>query len=129
MRVSLRKKEIMEEYKIGLFVAYNGSLFTIKEIKDGMATLGGNIRVSVNKLEPVKIGSPLDSKITVVNDLLRYPSFKKDDFRYYQDYYISKNKSLRDVIADNPQIKYLHQLQDWLALNTEELHLENSIGI
>ena len=119
----------MEEYKIGFFVVYNGVLFTIMDIKDNMAFLGGNVRVSLNKLEPVKIGSPLDSKITVVNDLLRYPSYTLNEFRYYQDYYISKDKSLRDVIAENPQIKYLHQLQEWLASNTDKIRLNNSIGV
>ena len=119
----------MEEYKIENFVAYNKRVYTIKSIKDGSATIGDDVKVNCEELKPIKIGSSLDSRITLINDLLRYPPISGpvpiSKFNYYLDCYVSKEKTLRDVIQENPQIKYLHQLQEWLAVNTDGFHLQS----
>ena len=119
----------MVQYKNDNFVEYNKRLYTIKSIKDGIAIIGKDIVVNYKELKPIEIGSSLDSRITLVDDLLRYPSVSgpkpTSKFKYYQDCYISKEKTLRDIIQENPQIKYLHQLQEWLVVNTDGFYLQS----
>ena len=122
----------MEIYKKGDFAQFNGLLCTIAAIKDGVAILTNGQEVIIEEISPVLIGSSLDNRITLVCDILRYPPISDkiplDTFRYYQDCYISKDKTIRDVLKENPQIKFLHQLQEWLASNEEDFHLQSWIG-
>lgn len=122
----------MGEYKKGNFVQTNGLLCTIAAIKDGFAVLGNGQEVEMQDINPVLIGSSLDNRITLVCNILRHPhilgEIPLDTFRYYQDCYISKDKTIRDVLKENPQIKFLHQLQEWLSSNEEDFHLQSWIG-
>lgn len=122
----------MEIYKKGDFAQFNGLLCTIATIKDGVAVFANGQEVKVEEISPVLIGSSLDNRITLVCDILRYPPISGkiplDTFRYYQDCYISKDKTIRDVLKENPQIRFLHQLQEWLSSNEKEFHLQSWIG-
>lgn len=122
----------MEIYKKGDFAQFNGLLCTIAAIKDGDAVLGNGQEVKFEEISPVLIGSSLDNYITLVCDFLRYPPISGeiplDTFKYYQDCYISEDKTIRDVLEENPQIKFLHQLQEWLDSNEEGCRLQSWIG-
>ncbi len=119
---------MMTDYKDGDFVQFKGYLCTITEMKDGIATLSNSYQVALNMLCPVEIGNPLDRTIMLVCDIIRYPDCKTKPIKYYQDCYISQDKTIKDVLNDNPSIKYIHELQDWLHKNAEGFHLVYRYG-
>jgi hypothetical protein len=118
----------MDKYKTGDFVKHNKQLCVIEKLEDGIAFLSDGHKVDCIRLEPVRIGSPLDKAITLVNETIRYiPGSIKIDhaYNYYLDCRLLGGKTIRDVLDKNPQIQYLHHLQDWLANNAEGFLLKN----
>jgi hypothetical protein len=120
----------MTDIKEGYFVQFNGRLCSIIAMVNGIAKLSNGQEVAYDLLYPVKTGDPLDRQITLVCDNMRYPAgdVKTEPIKYYQDCYLSQGKTIKDVLNENPSIKHLHELQDWLLKNSEDFHLINKYG-
>ena len=120
----------MKEFNIGNFVQFDGCLCSIIAMADGIAKLSNGQEVAYDQLYPVKTGDPLDRQITLVCDNMRYPAgdVKTEPIKYYQDCCLSQGKTIKDILNENPSIKHLHELQDWLLKNSEDFHLINKYG-
>lgn len=115
----------MTDFKEGDFVQFNGRLCSITVMVNGIAKLSNGQKVACEQLTPIEIGNPLDKQITLVCDNLRYPAgeIKTEPIKYYQNCYLLQDKTIKDVLKENPSIKYLHEIQNWLLINTEDFRL------
>ena len=115
----------MTNFDFGSFVQIDGRICSITAITNEIAKLSNGQKVAYDQLCPVEIGDPLDKQITLVCDNIRYPAgdVKTEPIKYYQDYYLLQGKTIKEVLKENPSIKYLHELQDWLLKNTEGFRL------
>ena len=120
----------MIELEIGSFVQFNGRLCSIIAMADGITKLSNGQEVAYDQLYPVKTGDPLDRQITLVCDNMRYPAgdVKTEPIKYYQDCCLSQGKTIKDILNENPSIKHLHELQDWLPKNADGFYLVNKFG-
>lgn len=115
------KEEI--KYSVEEIVRVRTSVFEIEEIKDGKVRgKYYNTWYDISEIEPVEIGSGLDSGITLGSKIpiaASYvapgepiPVFKKLHFLEYT----VDGISIRNVVQEN-DIKYIHELQRWLKEN------------
>ena len=120
----------MIEFDIGSFVQFNGRLCSIIALVNGIAKLSNGQMVACEQFTPIEIGNPLDKQITLVCYNLRYPAgdIKTESIKYYQNCYLLQDKTINDVLKENPSIRYLHELQNWLLINTEDFRLVNKYG-
>lgn len=115
----------MTGFDIENFVQFDGYLCSIIAVTNGIAKLSNDHEVACDQLCPIKIGDPLDKQITLVCDNLRYPAgeVKTEPIKYYQDCCLLQGNTIKDVLRENPSIKYLHELQGWLLNNMEGFRL------
>lgn len=111
------------------FVQFEGMVHTIVVIKDGIARLCNGQDVDYDLLAPIEIGGPFDKRFTLVNDLIRFPCgvVKNEPVKPYIDCYVSQEMTISDVLKENPSIRFIHELQDWLLTNTKGCRLARII--
>lgn len=113
------------EFEIGNFVQFDGRLCSIIAMANGLAKLSDGHEVAYDQLCPIEIGYSLDKQITLVCDNIRYPAgdIKNEHIKYYQNCRLLQGKTIKDVLKENPSIRHLHELQEWLLKNTEGFRL------
>ena len=120
----------MKDCNIGSFVQFDRRLCSIIAMTDDIAKLSNGQEIACDQLNPIEIGESLDKQITLVCDNIRYlpGEVKMESNKYYQDCFLLQGKTIKDVLKENPSIKYLHELQNWLMNNTEGFRLVCMIG-
>ena len=120
----------MTDFGKGSFIQFDGRFCSITAMTNGIEKLSNGQKVANDQLFPIKIGDPLEKKITLVCDNIRYPIgvVKTEPIKYYQDCCLLQGKTIKEVLKENPSINYLHELQDWLMKNADGFHIVNKFG-
>lgn len=115
----------MRQFKVGDIVQNGTYVSSIKKIENEIAVLAKNYEVNLEKLTPVEIGKEFDKGIVLdCVEPMRAPIVAPGTTVPLRQpkYYLNKSingTSMVSIIEEN-NLRYIHELQDWIAQNASD---------